>query len=336
MRGLRSGRVSRNLDRTSVGLSPVAASAVQRHVQRVMRRRYKRRPPCSRPRSPPPSSSSSTPRRTGKAGDACELTEVGAVLVGGGELHDRWETLVGVRAPLSRGIQRFTGITQAMVDEAPAAELVLPDLAELSSRGRVLVGAQRRRSTGACCARRSSARAWSGPTRRRCARSRWRAGFAPLARQRKLAALADVARHRRRGLAPRARRRRDVRARVLRAVPAAVRERGDGRRGARAAAPRAAARARGRDRRRAARRPRARRALRRPDFADLPDEPGVYIFRNAEGQALYVGKSVTLRTRARSHFAPSARDAATGPRRRRSSTTARRTPSSARCCSRTG
>ena len=31
----------------------------------------------------------------GRAGEACELTEVGAVLVGGGELHDRWETLVG-------------------------------------------------------------------------------------------------------------------------------------------------------------------------------------------------------------------------------------------------
>src|SRR6187401_2281574 len=74
----------------------------------------------------------------GLAGDACELTEVGAVLVGGGELHDRWETLVAVRAPLSRGIQRFTGITQSMVDEAPAAELVLPDLASLL-HGRVLV-----------------------------------------------------------------------------------------------------------------------------------------------------------------------------------------------------
>src|SRR3712207_7550682 len=33
----------------------------------------------------------------GLVGDACELTEVGAVLVGGGELHDRWETLVRVR-----------------------------------------------------------------------------------------------------------------------------------------------------------------------------------------------------------------------------------------------
>ncbi len=74
----------------------------------------------------------------GLSGDACELTEIGAVLVGGGELHDRWESLIGVRAPLSRGIQRFTGITQAMVDEAPAAGLVLAELAELA-RGRVLV-----------------------------------------------------------------------------------------------------------------------------------------------------------------------------------------------------
>jgi DNA polymerase-3 subunit epsilon len=74
----------------------------------------------------------------GLAGDACELTEIGAVLVGGGELHDRWETLLGVREPLSRGIQRFTGITQAMVDEAPPAEAMLPELAE-QIRGRVLV-----------------------------------------------------------------------------------------------------------------------------------------------------------------------------------------------------
>src|SRR3954469_12761230 len=66
----------------------------------------------------------------GLAGDACELTEIGAVLVGGGELHDRWETLLTVREPLSRGIQRFTGITQAMVDAAPPAEARLPELAE--------------------------------------------------------------------------------------------------------------------------------------------------------------------------------------------------------------
>ena len=33
----------------------------------------------------------------GCAGEDCELTEVGTVLVGGGELHERWESLVAAR-----------------------------------------------------------------------------------------------------------------------------------------------------------------------------------------------------------------------------------------------
>src|SRR4051794_3740748 len=74
----------------------------------------------------------------GRAGDDCELTEVGAVLVGGGELHDEWESLVRVERPLSRGIERFTGITQAMVHDAPPPEAALTRFAELL-RGRVLV-----------------------------------------------------------------------------------------------------------------------------------------------------------------------------------------------------
>ena len=40
----------------------------------------------------------------------------------------------------------------------------------------------------------------------------------------------------------------------------------------------------------------------RPDLSGLPKDPGVYIFRDADGQPLYVGKSVCLRTRARAHF----------------------------------
>ncbi len=74
----------------------------------------------------------------GLGGDACEVTEVGAVLVGGGELHDRWDSLVRTNMPLRRGIQRFTGITQAMVEDAPAAEEVLPLLAR-RLEGRVMV-----------------------------------------------------------------------------------------------------------------------------------------------------------------------------------------------------
>jgi DNA polymerase III epsilon subunit family exonuclease len=74
----------------------------------------------------------------GLSGDQCELTEVGAVLVGGGELHDRFSSLVRTNMPLRRGIQRFTGITQAMVDGAPDLDAVLPEL-EDRMRGRVMV-----------------------------------------------------------------------------------------------------------------------------------------------------------------------------------------------------
>ncbi len=56
--------------------------------------------------------------------------------------------------------------------------------------------------------------------------------------------------------------------------------------------------------RRASPRPRGARRTRRerPDLSSLPKDPGVYVFRDVDGQPLYVGKSVCVRTRARSHF----------------------------------
>lgn len=244
----------------------------------------------------------------GRSGDACELTEVGTVLVGGGELHDRWETLVGSVAPLSRSIQRFTQISQAMVDEAPAAEAVLPDLAELigSPPQRVLVAhnaAFDRRVLRQAFER--SSLAWPDPpTLCTVALAR---RFAPLVRQRRLAALAGAlgieVHTTHRALADA-----ETCARVFCALfhrlcanAATVGEALDALK-----APR--------------RRPRAQRAGRTVaggvikrhvpeglDFAALPDEPGVYIFRNAAGQVLYVGKSIALRTRARAHFQSAAR-----------------------------
>ncbi len=159
----------------------------------------------------------------GLAGEACELTEVGAVLVGGGELHDRWETLVATRRPLSKGIQRFTGITQAMVDDAPPAEASLPELADLL-RGRVLVAhsaAFDRRVLAQAFAR--AGLEWPDPHLRLHGRARAApASAGPPAQARPARRLAG---HRGGDGAPRARRRRDVRPRVLRAVPAALRER---------------------------------------------------------------------------------------------------------------
>ena len=232
----------------------------------------------------------------GRAGDDCELTEVGAVLVGGGELHDEWESLVRVERPLSRGIERFTGITQAMVDRAPAPEVALTQLAGLL-RGRVLVAHSAQFDRRAL--RQGFERAgldWPDPPVI-CTVAMARR-YAPLATQRKLAPLAASL-----GIEV------DVVHRAL----------ADARTCARvfcALFPRLCASARTiadacsllEPRRRRSRAPdRRRRGGRipreeRPDLSSLPDDPGVYVFRDERGRALYVGKSVSLRTRARAHF----------------------------------
>ncbi|MDQ6803793.1 MAG: 3'-5' exonuclease, partial [Actinomycetota bacterium] len=126
----------------------------------------------------------------GLSGDACEITEVGAVLVGGGELHDRWSSLVRTLAPLRRGIQRFTGITQAMVDTAPPIEPVLHEL-ETRLVGRVLVAhnaAFDRRVLRQAFER--SGLEWPNPPVL-CTASLARA-LLPLQRVRRLSALADA------------------------------------------------------------------------------------------------------------------------------------------------
>src|SRR5262245_51689763 len=44
----------------------------------------------------------------------------------------------------------------------------------------------------------------------------------------------------------------------------------------------------------------------RERLAGLPDRPGVYLYRNAAGKLLYVGKAKSLRSRVRSYFQASA------------------------------
>ena len=252
----------------------------------------------------------------GLAGDDCELTEVGAVLVGGGELHDRWSSLCRTSAPLRRGIQRLTGITQAMVDGAPSLEDVIPSLRELL-QGRVLVAHNApfdRRVLRQAFAR--IGLDWPDPPVL-CTAAMARA-MLPLQRRRGLGVLADAL-----GIevhtVHRALADAETCARVLCAlfprlcanaatIGDAVAMLGARRKPRKrplppgsllAPAPGGAARP--------ARRPRA---GAEPDFGELPRDPGVYLFRDDAGRVLYVGKSVSIRSRARAHFAPSSPPAA--------------------------
>jgi DNA polymerase-3 subunit epsilon len=234
----------------------------------------------------------------GLGGERCELTEVGAVLVGGGELHDRYSSLVRTVMPLRRGIQRFTGITQQMVDDAPVAEDVMPELAR-RLEGRILV-------------------AHNAPFDRRVLRQAFeRAGLdwpnppvlctaqlarklLPLQRVRRLSALADAL-----GIEVAGAHRALVDAETCARVLCAL-------------FPKLCAQAVTVADAVSLLRPRRKRAPRRPprlelaghrrpelDFSELPRDPGVYLFRDGAGSTLYVGKSISIRSRARAHFAPS-------------------------------
>ncbi|MEJ7893450.1 MAG: exonuclease domain-containing protein [Solirubrobacteraceae bacterium] len=234
----------------------------------------------------------------GLARERCELTEVGAVLVGGGELHERWSSVVGVASPLSPGIQRFTHITQAMVDAAPPPERVLPAFAA-QLRGRVLVA--HNASFDGRVLRQAFARAgldWPAPPVL-CTVAMARR-LAPLQRRRGLAQLAEAL-----GIEVGTTHRALPDAELCAQVFCALFKR------LCANAPtvgEAVALLRARGVRGGVTRPRAGRQRvvrpveRRPDLRALTPGPGVYVFRDADGRPLYVGKSVSVRKRARSHF----------------------------------
>ncbi len=229
----------------------------------------------------------------GRAGDLCELTEVGCVLVGGGELHERWSSLVRVERPLSRGIQRFTGITQAMVDDAPPPEQILPVIAERLKR-RVLV------AHNASFDRRVLKQAfertgidWPDPPVL-CTVAMGRR-FAPLARQRKLALLAESL-----GIEVDETHRALPDALTCARIFCALFPKLCANAPSLADALRLLGPRRSRHVQKRAPSPILREQ--RPDLSKLPDDPGVYVFRNEAGQPLYVGKSVAVKSRARAHF----------------------------------
>ncbi len=46
-------------------------------------------------------------------------------------------------------------------------------------------------------------------------------------------------------------------------------------------------------------------------LSNLPESPGVYLFKNAQGKIIYIGKAKNLRNRVRSYFQDSHRDTKT-------------------------
>jgi DNA polymerase III subunit epsilon len=234
----------------------------------------------------------------GLGGDACELVEVGIVLVGGGELHDRWSSLVRPSAPLRRSIRNLTGITQQMLDGAPSLEQVLPVLApKLAGRPLVAHNAPFDRRVLRQAFERIGLD-WPGmPVLCTAALAR---ALLPLQRERRLGALAEAL-----GIevtvAHRALADAETCARVLCALyPRLCANASTVAEALALIAPRR--------RRRSPPRRRELTAAAPPqlDFSELPRDPGVYLFRDGAGRTLYVGKSISIRSRARAHFAPSA------------------------------
>ncbi|WP_199033807.1 DEDD exonuclease domain-containing protein [Glycomyces salinus] len=70
---------------------------------------------------------------TGLAADACGITEIGAVKVKGGKVLGEFSTLVNPGEPIDPRVTRLTGITDEMVADAPGVEAVLPMFLEFAS-----------------------------------------------------------------------------------------------------------------------------------------------------------------------------------------------------------
>ena len=223
---------------------------------------------------------------TGGRTDDSGITEIGAVKVRGGEVLGELQSLVNPGRPVPAFVARLTGITSAMVATAPPLELVLPSFLEFA-HGSVLVAHNASYDVGflkAACERLGYP--WPGfPV----------VDTVPLARRvvlrdeapnHRLATLAAVFRAR---VAPEHRALSDARATVdvlhglfERLAPLGVTSLEDL---ATAADPVP---------------PEVRRKRHLAD--DLPQAPGVYLFRGPGDEVLYVGTSTNIRKRVRSYF----------------------------------
>jgi DNA polymerase III subunit epsilon len=228
---------------------------------------------------------------TGGSAAADAITEVGAVKVRGGERLGELATLVDPGGPIAPAVVALTGITQAMVLNAPRIGTVLPSLLEFCA-GAVLVAHNAPFDTGflrAAC--RQHGLAWPRPAvlcTARLARAVLDRDEAPSVRLGALAELFGTS------VRPTHRALDDARAtvQVLHALLERV-----GNLGVQSLEELLALAASA-----AATRPTEAQRRNRGLAERLPSTPGVYLFRGARDEVLYVGTSGDLRRRVRSYF----------------------------------
>ena len=226
---------------------------------------------------------------TGGAPADAGITEIGAVKVRGGEVLGEFQTLVNPGAPIPAFVAALTGITDALVANAPSLAGVLPAFLEFA-HGCVLVAHNAPYDVGflkGACAK--LGHEW--PEHRVVDTAR----LARVALHRdevRNCKLSTLAAHFHTTVAPTHRAFDDARATsdvlhrlIERAGDLGVSTLED----LQAFSSRVSTAQR----------------TKRHLAAGLPDAPGVYVFRDAQGVALYVGTSRSIRTRVRSYFTAS-------------------------------
>jgi DNA polymerase III subunit epsilon len=226
---------------------------------------------------------------TGGAPADAGITEIGAVKVRGGELIGQFQSLVNPGAPIPPFVASLTGITDALVAGAPRLAAILPAFLEFLGDA-VLVAHNAPYDVGfltAAC--RLHDYPWPGPVVVDTARLARVALHREEVRNCKLGTLAA---HFRATVTPNHRAFDDASA-TADVLHALIGRAGD--LGVTTLEDLTAF---------ASRVSHAQRTKRH--LADgLPDAPGVYVFQDAEGEALYVGTSRSIRTRVRSYFTAS-------------------------------